>query len=238
MFKALARLFGYEVIHRRKSPTLEPHLRLILRQRGIDLVIDVGANAGQFGAALRRLGYQGRILSFEPVTSTFERLQQRAAGDPHWQVFKLALGERREMLTINAFDSSDLSSILDPSALGVANYAAMRTVRKEVIEVDTLDHVLESHGSSASRLMLKMDTQGYDLKVYRGAASTLGRVQALVSELSFQPIYEGMPDYRQMLAEFESAGFAVSGLFPVSRNPDLSVIEMDCVLVRQVAPTA
>jgi hypothetical protein len=59
-----------------------------------------------------------------------------------------------------------------------------------------------------------------------------------VSELSFQPIYEGMPDYRQMLAEFESAGFAVSGLFPVSRNPDLSLIEMDCVLVRQVAPTA
>jgi hypothetical protein len=86
--------------------------------------------------------------------------------------------------------------------------------------------------------MLKMDTQGYDLKVYRGAASSLGRVQAVVSELSFQPIYEGMPDYRQMLAEFESAGFAVSGLFPVSRNPDLSLIEMDCVLVRQVAPTA
>ena len=70
MFKALARLFGYELIHRRKSPTLEAHLGLILRQRAIDLVIDVGANAGQFGAGLRRIGYQGRILSFEPVAST------------------------------------------------------------------------------------------------------------------------------------------------------------------------
>jgi FkbM family methyltransferase len=233
MFKALARLFGYELIHRRKSPTLEAHLSLILRQRAIDLVIDVGANAGQFGAGLRRLGYQGRILSFEPVASTFERLQQRAAGDQHWQVLKLALGEQRESVTINAFESSDLSSILDPSVMGAANYPSMRAGRKELIEVDTLDHVLESHGLAAGRMMLKMDTQGYDLKVYRGAANTLARVQALVSELSFQPIYEGMPDYRQMLAEFESAGFAVSGLFPVSRNPDMSVIEMDCVLVRQ-----
>jgi len=166
------------------------------------------------------------------------RLQQRAAGDRHWQVFKLALGERRESLSINAFDSSDLSSILDPSAMGAANYPSMRAGRKEVIEVETLDHVLASQGTDAARLMLKMDTQGYDLKVYRGAANTLGRVQALVSELSFQPIYEGMPDYREMLAEFESAGFAVSGLFPVSRNADLSVIEMDCVLLRQVTAAA
>jgi len=238
MFKALTRLFGYELIHRRKSPTLDAHLRLVLEKLNVDLVIDVGANAGQFGAGLRRLGYRGRILSFEPVTSTFERLQQRAAGDRHWQVFKLALGEQRETLAINAFESSDLSSILDPSAMGAANYPSMRAGRKESIQVDTLDHVFESEGSSASRLMLKMDTQGYDLKVYRGASGSLGRVRALVSELSFQPIYEGMPDYRQMLAEFESAGFAVSGLFPVSRNPDLSLIEMDCVLVRQVAPTA
>lgn len=232
MFKSLARLFGYELINRRRCPTLDAHLGQILQRRRIDLVIDAGANTGQFAAALRKQGYRGLILSFEPVAATFRKLQSNARRDKRWQVFQLALSDRAETLSINTFGASDLSSVLPLNATGEDLYRAAGSGRPETIEADTLDNVLRAQASSAASVLLKMDTQGFDLKVFRGAAETLKHVEVVVSELSFQPIYVGMPGYREMLSEYEAAGFAVSGFHPVSRRPDLTAIEMDCVLVR------
>jgi hypothetical protein len=110
----------------------------------------------------------------------------------------------------------------------------MKEARRETIQLDTLDgfasRVLKLNGD---RIFLKMDTQGFDLKVFRGAKNTLKDVQGLLSELSFIPIYGGMPRYGETLAEYEAAGFSVSGMYPVMRNRDTSLIEMDCVMVRR-----
>jgi len=82
------------------------------------------------------------------------------------------------------------------------------------------------------RLLLKMDTQGYDLEVFRGAQSLLPNVSCILSELSLIPIYEGMPSYLDALAEFEGHGFCVSGFYPITRNENLTLNEVDCVLVK------
>ena len=88
-------------------------------------------------------------------------------------------------------------------------------------------------GKNYTRVFLKMDTQGYDLKVLAGAAKVLEKVVALQSEISVMPLYEGMPDYIESLGTFKKVGFELTGLYPVSRDPEsLTIIELDCVMRR------
>lgn len=233
MLKVIANLLGYSLIKKVKSPSLRTHLPLVIREQKIDLVIDVGANKGQFGRLLRKIGYKGDILSFEPVGSTFEILKRRSSADGRWEAARLALGDHKGTMSINTFEeASNLSSILSPNSFGTDLMPAMQTTKKETINVDTLDSVLKERRLSGRRIMLKMDTQGYDLNVFRGAKESINDIHAMVSEISFRPIYENMPSYHEALMEYERAGFLVTGLYPVSRDEDLTIIEMDCVLTK------
>src|SRR4051812_46399169 len=71
----------------------DEHVAWVLRRLAINCVIDVGANRGQFGRMLRRRGYTGRIVSFEPLAQVAEKLEKRAADDPDWWVMPYALGD-------------------------------------------------------------------------------------------------------------------------------------------------
>src|SRR5256885_7323928 len=68
-------------------------LRRFLVDERITLVLDVGANEGQFAARLRKLDYQGTILSFEPDERAFTALARNCARDPKWRGLPWALGE-------------------------------------------------------------------------------------------------------------------------------------------------
>src|SRR5262249_20346310 len=72
---------------------------------GINCVLDVGANVGDYGLALRSLGYKGWILSFEPVSATYARLAENAKGDPRWATFRFALGDENAERAINVMSS-------------------------------------------------------------------------------------------------------------------------------------
>lgn len=232
MIKSILNLFGYELIKKKESPLLSAHLKKIIEDYEINLVIDVGANNGQFGRLLRKIGYKGDILSFEPVSSTFEKLRENSANDKRWRQIKLALGNKKGTEIINVFDSTDFSSILNPNEFGKQTFKQIRTSQTETIEIDTLDNIL-ANDLKTRKIFLKMDTQGYDLNVFNGAKKSVNSIVAILSEISFLPIYEDMPDYHQVLKEFEANGFVVTGLFPVSRNKNLSIIEMDGVLINK-----
>jgi hypothetical protein len=79
---------------------------------------------------------------------------------------------------------------------------------------------------------LKLDTQGFDLEVLRGAPVSVGIIPALQSEVSFEPIYENMPAYHEAMAEFGRHGFAVANMFLVIQNECGIAAEFDCVMVR------
>lgn len=234
MVKNILNLLGYELVKKKESLSLSAHLKKIIENYKIDLVIDVGANSGQFGRLLRGIEYKGDILSFEPVSSTFEELRKNSENDKKWDKMKLALGNKKGMGSINVFDSTDFSSILSPNEFGKQAFKQIRASRTETIEIDTLDNVLaRSQHLKTRKIFLKMDTQGYDLNVFNGAKNSVNSIVAILSEISFLPIYEGMPDYHQVLKEFETNGFVVTGLFPVSRSESLSIIEMDGVLINK-----
>jgi FkbM family methyltransferase len=241
LHKAAARLAGWELQHIRKDqPTLETHLRQLLPKLGIDCVLDVGANQGQYGRMLRQAGYKGRIVSFEPVRETFHILKARADKDRDWKVNHFALGAKAGESVIHVTRATILSSFREPNAFSKEQYAwGMPIVREEKAKIRTLDEVFEESlaGLKSPRVFLKMDTQGFDLQVFAGAKRSLPKVLAMQSEISIQPIYEGVPDYLEALEVYTKAGFVISGLYPVSRDKDtLALIELDCVMRRVPKP--
>lgn len=238
-FKKLTRFFGLEILKIQKhQATIESHLTTLFRHLDIDLVLDVGANNGGYGKMLRQMGYKGLIVSFEPVADCFKALEQASAGDDRWVCHNFALGSRQEELTIHVPSSSDFSSFLEVSDKAREIWSEdFSRVTSQKVQVKTLDQVFPdilSHADSRQNIFLKMDTQGFDLEVFKGSAQSLNRISALQSEVSVFPIYDHMPDYMEALKIYREKGFEITGLYPVSRNQEtLMVVEFDCVMIKQ-----
>jgi hypothetical protein len=114
--------------------------------------------------------------------------------------------------------------------------ANTQIVRVDKVPVRRLQSVIDEilAARSDARLFLKMDTQGYDLQVLRGAGARIEAIRGLQTELAARPTYAGMPTLHEALAELDGLGFALTGIFPVARELDhLRVIELDCVMCRK-----
>lgn len=225
---------GFEIIRTRRHPSLSAHLDRVVRDYGINLVIDVGANYGQFAQKLRKSGYRGSIHSFEPVGECFARLEELARKDPDWHIYRLGVGSEKSTMEIHVSDGTDFSSLLNHNEFGQGRFKRISVKSTETIEIDTLDSILDDVLSQGDlRVLLKTDTQGFDLHVFEGIQRHRHLLNAIMCEVSFIPIYEGMPSFDRSINTFVDAGFSVSGLYPVTRNKDFSLIEMDCVLVNR-----
>jgi FkbM family methyltransferase len=214
----------------------EEHVAWLLRRLAVNVVIDVGANKGQFGQRLRRDGYTGRIVSFEPVPHIADALEQAAADDPDWHVMRYALGEADEETEIHVGAGKGVFSSLLPASDFGRSYAdnidAEVTVQVAVRRLDGLfDKVVE--GVDEPRVYLKLDTQGYDLQAFAGAGDRVQELVGMQSEVSQVPLYDGMPHMTEQLATYEAAGFGLTGMFPVIVDrPTMRVIEFDAIMVR------
>lgn len=240
MAKRLLARFGFYLGRYPQTNTLESHLTRLLSALRIDCVFDVGAHEGEFGEELRMLGYQGQIVSFEPVPAHFDVLARRCAADAKWQAHQYALGAEDGSFEINVFSGTTFSSFLSPSEYGRGGFGGkLQVERTETVEVkrlkDVFDDLVASTGLDDPRVFLKLDTQGYDIAVIEGAGTKLERIYALQTELSVKSIYDGMSTgLTESLSLLQQRGFEVTGLFPVTWDPQdrLSVVEFDCVLCR------
>jgi FkbM family methyltransferase len=165
-------------------------VQLLLRS-GIDVVLDVGANRGQYGAMLRRFGYQGRIVSFEPVHGPLADLTRRASPDPLWTVLPHALGDERGAVTINvAGNGAASSSVLAMLPRHADACPESRYVERQEAEQHRLDALWRQVASPADRVFLKLDVQGYEEAVLRGAGDRLHDCAGLRMEVSCVPLYK------------------------------------------------
>jgi FkbM family methyltransferase len=221
--------------YRPSSDALGEHLRQIFSAGGIEWVFDVGANDGTYAKFLREQArFEGWIVSFEPLTQKYSLIQKAAQADPKWIVMQCALGATAGKASINIMKADAFSSFRQPSTEFLRKYEQANIVTgTEEVTVRTIADVYpelaKSHG--LDRFYLKMDTQGFDLEVFKGAQPVINHIPALQSELSFVPIYEGAPAHRTALAEFEGQGYEMSMLAPVGYDESLRIIEADCVMV-------
>jgi FkbM family methyltransferase len=230
------RRHGYEVVHPPSSTSLGMHLTMIFAHYNINAVIDVGARRGEYGLWLRRNGYKGWIFSFEPVGASFAALSRRAAEDEQWIPRRLALGRLSGKTDINVAEKTVFSSFLTPTSYASETFGSEPTITAtETVEMTTLDEIVDEliAGVEDPHLYLKVDTQGWDLEVLRGATRTLAGIETLQMEIAAQRLYAGMPSMRDSLDYLDQAGFDVSAFFPVNLDSSLRAVEFDCVAVRR-----
>jgi FkbM family methyltransferase len=221
-----------------RLPSMESHgehLRAIFEELRITCVLDVGAHVGQYGRFLRNIGYDGQIVSFEPIRANFDMLEQRCAGDPKWTALRMALGSRDDVVPMNVAHVTQFSSFLQPTRYSLDRFDGFSHVdRVEMVEMKRLDGIFDAVVPQAreARVFVKLDTQGYDLTVLEGAGEHVGRLLALQSELSVKPLYEGMTGYIDAMSALNAMGFDLTGVFPVLRDEHLRIVEFDSVMVR------
>ena len=213
------------------------HVVAVLDMYGVNVVVDVGANTGQYARRLRAAGYRGRIVSFEPVPATFEELAGAAASDPEWHVHPYALGRDDGTTTINVVPGT-LSSVLPPTSFGAKRYSRLQEPVEQEVPLRRLDGLLDElvAGVERPRPYLKLDTQGFDLEAFAGLGERAAEFVGMQAEVALMKIYEGMPRMPEAVAAYEAAGFEVTALYPVSRQSKTArVLEFDCVMVRAKA---
>jgi FkbM family methyltransferase len=201
----------------------------------VDCVFDVGANIGQFATRLRHIGFKGLIISFEPNPDAAKVLRKAAAGDRRWSVEEVALDEKSRPLTFNVMKSSQFSSLHEPNQNSLKNdkLAELNSVKRHVdLTTQTLETVFPALQAKFGfrRPFLKMDTQGHDVAVAKGAGPYLGQFVGLQSELSLTNLYKNQPGFFEALEFYKSANFKLSALVPNNAGhfPDLH--EVDCIM--------
>jgi FkbM family methyltransferase len=206
LIRKAANALGYEFV---RYDLASPRFRLakLLAHHRIEMILDVGANAGQFGRDMREIGFSGRIVSFEPLAEPFNRLQQAARADSKWQAVNIGLGDQDSQAVINVAGNSQSSSFLPMLAAHSEAAPESMYVGEQSAEIRRLDSVFASYVTPDTRIFLKIDTQGFEKKVLQGAEKTLRQIELIQVECSFVPLYEGAILIEEMIAFLRGVGF-------------------------------
>jgi FkbM family methyltransferase len=199
-----------------------------IQDRQIDVVIDVGANIGQFGKSLRAKGYRGRIVSFEPVESAFQTLSKKAAADGNWEAHHCGLGVASGEAVIHVAELSVFSSILPSTGVAAQHDNRTAVERTETIHIHTLDQVA---AGLSGKILLKIDTQGYEKQVIEGGRQTISRVKGILMELPIIHLYEGEWQFHEAVKFMAEAGFIPAQIQPVNYHgkDNVSLVDVNCL---------
>ena len=208
-----ANAIGYDIVGF-DGNNARARLARALHRLKIGTVLDVGANRGDFGWFLRELGYQGEIVSFEPLPDAFHQLSKRAAADGKWKAVPIGLGDQDQELAIHVAANSQSSSFLPmldahEKAAPESRYQGTVTAR-----VHRLDHVFHDYCQAGRPVFLKIDTQGFERKVLEGAAGILDVVPLVQLECSLIPLYQGGNVIEDMIGWMRSLGYDPIDLQP------------------------
>jgi FkbM family methyltransferase len=204
---AAVRSAGYEIVPIGPVYPAANRRLTMIAHHGVKTVVDVGANTGQYASALRQAGYKEEIISFEPLSEAYEELEKKSRPDPKWRVFHGAIGNANGEAEINIAGNSESSSLLPMLDAHIQSAPESQYRATERVKVSTLDSILAPLLPEESRVLLKIDTQGYEHQVIQGAESVLQRVCIIECELSLTPLYEGQYLFHDMLDLLSGIGF-------------------------------
>jgi len=211
----------------------------VIRTRGINCVIDVGGNRGQFAQRLRTLGYKGRIVSFEPSPSVLPVISAAAARDPEWIVRPVGLSSKAGQAELRMHEESQLNSLLDELPGVTEQIPKMERTGTASVTLSTLAAEFPGiiDGIADPCVLFKSDTQGHDMEVLRGAGDK-GLDQAVVAvlvELVAQQIYIGQPVMTTVMEVIANDGFTAVAFEPLFESSDgLRMVELDGLFMRPV----
>jgi FkbM family methyltransferase len=225
---------GYKIVHR---PSVTHDLRLgrfaWLQRRGIATVLDIGANAGQFASMIRKVLPGAMIYSFEPIESSFRKLQSTAAALAPIECFPLAMGDSDSVIEMHKNDFSASSSILEMHPTHAKAFPFTEHSVIEKVQVRSLDSMAASLRLQ-QKVLAKIDVQGYEMNVLRGAEKTIDLLDVLIIETSFETLYEKQPLFDDVYRFLCGRGFVYAGTLEQVVDPRSgAILQADGIFLRR-----
>jgi FkbM family methyltransferase len=193
--------------------------RRLFERRKIDLVLDVGANEGQYGMQLRNDGYRGEIISFEPLPGAYQKLYSKTELDAKWTARNLALGANDAKHTMQITQNGVSSSLLKVARPVIEYLPECEVIANHIVVVNRLDSELDPQKLKHRSIHLKIDVQGFELAVLDGAAELVPLCGSFEIEASLSEMYEDQSLLPEMLMRLQQLGATIIGVFPQLHHP-------------------
>ncbi len=194
-------------------------MQIALRNFGINKILDVGANTGQYAKEIRNHGFKGEIVSFEPLSSAYNQLEKGAKKDSHWITRNMAIGNSDGEITINISQNSQSSSILEMLPAHLQSAPESLYINAENVVINKLDTIFHEYYTEGDQILLKIDTQGYEKNVIDGAEISLSKIKGVKLEMSLIPLYKGEILFFEMIKFIEKKGFTLYSLENTYSDP-------------------
>lgn len=233
--RKIARSVGIEITRYRPSNSVVAQLAKALEVADTNVVFDIGANEGQFASEIREYGFNGKIVSFEPLTSAYKKLITLASPDPNWEVYdQLAIGDQDGEIEIHISGNSVSSSVLPMLESHSSAAVGSAYIDSERVPIARLDSVAKQYMTSESNLFIKIDTQGFEWQVLDGAHETLQQARGVLCELSLIPLYDGQRLWRDIVDRLDVEGFMLWALQKGFTDPRTGQsLQMDGIFLRR-----
>ena len=228
LLKRATRAGGIEL--KRFSFGLDPYedLKTLLSRTPAPVVLDIGANEGQTALSLAQMAPSARIWSFEPNGQVFNVLVERTKGNPGITPVRAAVGAAPGKAMLQVTGATVNSSLLDYDKPTGGD----SVMRAEEVDVITLDQFCATKGLDQITV-LKIDAQGFDLEVLKGAEKLLaeGKVSAVFVEVLFVPMYTGQGSFEDIYRFITGHGLKFCGLYGLNRERDFYIHWGDALFV-------
>jgi FkbM family methyltransferase len=217
---------------------LSRYYKKVFKNIQIDLVVDVGANIGQYRDFLRkRVRYSGEIASIEPDARCYELLLKRKKNDNGWHIYKNIISSKTGFEILKQMNSSPMNSLMEP--IYDTKYSALQKVINEIrINSFTMDDYIDSLYNQGlinreSKIVLKIDVQGAEHLVLSGLKRYLGNVAILQVEVSSVPLYKDSMAHYEISKRVEELGFVLSYIPPPPDDQFPIVFDYDVIYVNK-----
>lgn len=230
--RLMARRCGIETFHANIWTVPELRLAHFLKLFNVDVVLDVGANAGQFAEGLRSAGFRRKIISFEALPDVQRTLALKARHDSEWMIpAPMAISDYDGRANFHVSTDSVSSSLLSRNKnmdRVASGFEMTSTIETDVRRLDT-------YFKPEGRVFLKIDTQGTEAHVLRGAEGIMDSVVGIQLEMSFSPLYEGQNLlFKDIWKQVEAQGFDLWDIGPAAFDRSTGrIVQCDGVFFRR-----
>lgn len=211
------------------------HIEKTLKIYKINLVLDIGANQGQFAEKLIQYGYNKKIVSFEPIKYIHNKLLNKSKNYNNWQIYKkCAFGKSKGFKFLNISENTVSSSFMDINKAHIKVEPRARYTRKEKINLITLNDYFKKKQFKNKNIFIKIDTQGYEKNIILGGAKILKNITGVMLEVSIIKVYKKEETYLGMIALMEKMGFTVWSIERGFTNKKTGqVLQMDIIFINK-----
>lgn len=226
MIRKLKSALADYVRDRIKHPSMRATLRRLASQGFTPRhVLDVGAYEGEFAALVRSIWPDTAISCFEPQPDKCRVMEARFRADGRVKVFnELLAAQTGQELELSLVETA--SSVLKEHTTQHGNSLKLQSL--------SIDDWRKRQGGDPPDL-LKLDVQGYELEVLKGAEATLGGVEAIIAEVNFLDIHIGVPLFHELAAWLHQRGFVAHDICGLTRRPlDDALWQADMLFVRAI----